>query len=123
MSAMSSSVNDERTAPIYRSAITTMTWGFRIAAAILMVGLAVALAKQEELEHQVDPFADILPAILDGKAAGIIDLAIVAIMLTPLITVVTVLVGFRRIGDRRYTLCSFLVLCILGVSVLLSLLR
>jgi uncharacterized membrane protein len=123
MSAMSSSVNDERTAPIYRSAITTMTWGFRIAAAILMVGLAVALAKQEELEHQVDPFADILPAILDGKAAGIIDLAIVAIMLTPLITVVTVAIGFRRIGDRRYTLCSFLVLCILGVSVLLSLLR
>jgi len=123
MSATSTAVNDERTAPIYRSAITTMTWGFRIAAGILMIGLVVALAKHEELEHQADPFADILPAILDGKAAGIIDLAIVSIMLTPLITVVTVAIGFRRIGDRRYTLCSFLVLGILGVSVLLSLVR
>jgi uncharacterized membrane protein len=123
MSAPDIAVDDERTAPIYRSAITSMTWGFRIAAGILIVGLAVALAKQEELEHQADPFGDVVPAILDGKAAGIIDLAILAIMLTPLVTVVTVAFGFRRIGDRRFTLCSFLVLCILGVSVLLSLLR
>ena len=123
MSAPASVSGDERMAPIYRAAITTMTWGFRLAAGILLVGLAVALARQEELEHQADPFADIVPAILDGKAAGIIDLAIIAIMLTPLVTVVTVAVGFRRIGDRRYALCSFLVLGILGVSVALSLIR
>ena len=100
-----------------------MTWGFRIAAGILVTGLAVALAKQEALEHRADPFADVFPAILDGESSGIIDLAIIAIMLTPLVTAVTVAAGFRRIGDRRYTICSFLVLGILGISVLLSLVR
>ena len=123
MSAQVPEIGDQRTAPIYRSAIVTMTWGFRIAAGILVVGLVVALAKREALEQRADPFVDVIPAILDGNASGIVDLAIIAILLTPLVTVVNVALGFRRIGDRRYTLASFLVLGILGVSVLLSLLR
>lgn len=115
--------DDQRIAPIYRSAITVMTWGFRIAAALLIAGLAVAAAKREVIGHRVDPFREILPKIFDGKAAGIIDLAILAIMVTPLVTVVVVAVGFHRAGDRRYARCSLLVLGILGISVVLSLLR
>jgi uncharacterized membrane protein len=115
--------DDQRIAPIYRSAIRVMTWGFRIAAALLIVGLAVAAAKREAIGHRVDPFRQIFPNIIDGKAAGIIDLAILAIMVTPLVTVIVVAVGFQRAGDRRYALCSFLVLGILGISVVLSLLR
>jgi uncharacterized membrane protein len=115
--------HDEQLAPVYRAAITVMTWGFRVGAAILVLGLAVAAAKRESLQHKVDPFVDIIPKILDGKAAGIIDLAIVVLMATPLLTVVTVAVTFRRVGDRRYAMISFMVLGILAISVLLSLLR
>jgi uncharacterized membrane protein len=61
--------------------------------------------------------------LLDGKAAGIIDLAILALMITPLATVITVAAGFFRAGDRRYGWLSVLVLGILGISVVLSLLR
>jgi uncharacterized membrane protein len=125
MSAPSQSTceQDDRLAPVYRAAITVMTWGFRAGAALLVVGLVTAAAKREPIGHEVDPFSEILPSILDGKAAGIIDLAILALMVTPIVTVVTVAVGFRRAGDRRYSLLSFVVLGILGVSVLLSLIR
>lgn len=110
-------------APIYRNAITVLTYGFRTGAALLVVGLVVALLKREELNHEVDPFGEVIPAILDGKAAGIVDLAILAMMATPLLTVLVVARGFFAAGDRRYGVCSLLVLGILGVSVVLSLLR
>lgn len=114
---------DEQLAPVFRAAIAVMTWGFRIGAALLVLGLAVAAAKRESLQHEVDPFVDIIPKILDGKAAGIIDLAIVVLMATPLLTVISVAFSFRRVGDRRYATISFMVLGILAISVLLSLLR
>jgi uncharacterized membrane protein len=108
---------------IYRSAILVLTWGFRIGAAVLAVGLALALAKQEALSHEADPFRDVIPAIFDGKAVGIIDLAILCLMATPLATVLIVAVGFFRAGDRRYGAITLLVLGVLCVSVTLSLMR
>jgi uncharacterized membrane protein len=122
-SPQSTCQQDDRLAPVYRAAITVMTWGFRTGAALLVIGLAIAAAKRESINHEVDPFSEIFPNIFDGKAAGIIDLAILALMVTPLITVVTVAVGFRRAGDRRCSHLSFVVLGILGISVLLSMLR
>jgi len=115
--------SEQHVAPIYRAAITTMTWGFRSAAALLMLGLLLALVKGESLERRVDSLEDSVPAILDGKAAGFIDLAILTIMVTPLFTVTAVALGFHRAGDRRYAVCSLLVLGILGISVVLSLIR
>jgi uncharacterized membrane protein len=115
--------NDDQLAPVYRAAITIMTWGFRIGAALLVLGLAVAAIKQESLRHEVDPFSEIFPKILDGEAAGIIDLAIVVLMATPLLTVIAVAVALRRAGDRRYSNASFMVLGVLAISVVLSLLR
>ncbi|MCC6791628.1 MAG: DUF1634 domain-containing protein [Thermomicrobiales bacterium] len=115
--------NEEQLAPVYRAAIAVMTWGFRIGAALLVVGLAVAAAKRESIRNEVDPFADILPKIFDGEAAGIIDLAIVVLMATPLLTVIAVALAFRRAGDRRYANASLMVLGVLAISVILSLLR
>jgi hypothetical protein len=115
--------NEEQLGPVYRAAITIMTWGFRTGAALLVIGLAVAAAKRESIKTEVDPFVDIFPKIFDGTAAGIIDLAIVVLMATPLLTVITVAVALRRAGDRRYSTASFLVLGVLAVSVILSFLR
>lgn len=125
MSAPSPTVEppEEPLAPVFRIAATVMTWGFRTGAALLVVGLALAAAKRDPLGHEVDPFLDIIPAILDGNPAGIIDLAIVVLMATPLLTVIVVAIAFQRIGDRRYAVVSYLVLAVLAISVLLSLLR
>jgi uncharacterized membrane protein len=114
---------DPALAPVYLSAIRVLNGGFRVGAALLIIGLVVAAAKRESLNHEVESFGQVFPAVFDGKASGIIDLAILTLMITPLITVVVVATGFMRAGDRRYGLLSFVVLGVLGVSVTLSLLR
>jgi uncharacterized membrane protein len=110
-------------APIYRSVIATLTWGFRIGAALLVVGLVVAAIKGESLNRKADSLADVLPAVFDGKASGIVDLAILWMVATPVAGVVTTALGFFRIGDRRYGALSLVVLSVLAVSISLSLFR
>ena len=56
-------------------------------------------------------------------AFAVIDLAILWFMLTPVATVIVVAVSFWRLGDRRYALCSLVVLAILGTSIALALNR
>ncbi|HEY7032864.1 MAG TPA: DUF1634 domain-containing protein [Thermomicrobiales bacterium] len=110
-------------APIYRSVITVLTWGFRLGAALLIVGLVVAAIKGEPLNRKAERFADVLPAVFDGKASGIVDLAILCLVATPVASVVATALGFFRIGDRRYGTLSLVVLCVLAVSISLSLFR
>ena len=108
-------------APLYGAAIAVLTWGFRIGAALLAAGLALALVRREPLNREADPFAEVLPAVLEGRAAGIVDLAILWFMVTPVVTVIVVAGGFLRAGDRRYAVLSLLVLAVLGVSIALAL--
>lgn len=107
-------------APLYGAAVAVLTWGFRLGAALLVVGLVVALARREELNRSADPFAEVLPAVFDGRAAGVVDLAIIWLMGTPVAAVLVVAGGFFRLGDRRYGLLSLLVLAILGGSIALA---
>jgi uncharacterized membrane protein len=116
--------DDERSlAGLYRSSITVLSVGFKTGAGLLVLGLVVALLRREPLNDRVDSFEDVPRKLLEGSAAGIIDLAILAIMATPLATVVTVAIGFFRAGDRRYGWLSLVVLGILGISVILALIR
>jgi hypothetical protein len=107
--------------PVYQAARLTCVWGFRLGAALLACGVVVALAKGEPLGRQADPFGEVLDEIRAGHAAGIIDLAILWFMFTPVATVIIVAASFWRLGDRRYALLSLVVLVILGVSVALAL--
>jgi uncharacterized membrane protein len=113
----------ERLAPLYHAARTLFYWGFRIGAAILALGMVVALVKREPIGHEADSFGDLAVALRAGHASGIIDLAILWFMATPVVTVLVVAVSFWRLGDRRYALLSLVVLAILGVSIGLSLNR
>lgn len=113
----------ERLAPLYDAARTLFYWGFRLGAALLALGIVVALLKREPIGHEADSFGDLAAALRAGHASGIIDLAILWFMATPVVTVLVVGVSFWRLGDRRYALLSLLVLGILGVSIALSLNR
>ena len=109
--------------PIYRSAVTIRSLGFRLGAVLLAIGLLVAIVKQESLERTAEAYPDILPSVFDGDANGIISLAIVTLVATPVVTVLTVAIGFLRVGDRRFGVLSLFVLGVLGISISLSLFR
>jgi uncharacterized membrane protein len=113
----------ERLEPLYDAAVKTLFWGFRLGAALLAVGIVAALVKREPLGHEADPLADVVATVRAGSASGIIDLAILWFMLTPVATVIVVAASFWRLGDRRYALLSLIVLAILGASVALALNR
>jgi uncharacterized membrane protein len=113
----------ERLEPLYDAAVKTLFWGFRLGAALLALGIVVALLKGEPLGHEADPIPDVISMVRAGYASGIIDLAILWFMLTPVVTVIVVAASFWRLGDRRYALLSLIVLAILGASVALALNR
>lgn len=112
-----------RLTPLYEAAGFTLTWGWRLGAVLLAAGIGAALVKGEPLGHEAEPFAGVLAAVRAGRAAGIIDLAILWFMLTPVATVMVVGASFWRLGDRRYAALSLVVLAILGASIALTLSR
>lgn len=112
-----------RLAPIYDAAVWVLTWGFRVGAGTLAIGVVLALIKREPLAREADRIVDVPAAIMAGQAAGVIDLAILWFMAIPVVTVVVMAASFWRLDDRRYALLSLVVLAILGVSIALALNR
>ncbi len=108
--------------PIYRSAGLVLTWGFRIAATLLAAGLLLAAIQDDDLSEKAEPIPDIVANLFDGESSALVDLAIVAMVLTPVAAVIAIALGFSRIADRRYTMVSFFVLAVLGVSIAVSML-
>jgi uncharacterized membrane protein len=113
----------ERLAPTYAVAGAVLLWSFRVGAALLVLGILLAVVRGEPLGRELDPLGEILPALREGHAAGVVDLAILWLMASPVFAVVAVAAGFLRLGDRRYALLSLLVLAVLAASILLALLR
>ncbi len=113
----------ERLAPTYATAGRVLGWSFRVGAGLLTVGLVLAFVRGEPLGREVDPLGEIGPALGAGHAAGVVDLAILWLMASPIFAVIAVAVGFLRLGDRRYALLSLLVLAVLAASIGLALLR
>ncbi len=109
--------------PIYARVARTLRLGFRIAAGLLALGIAIALIRSQPLEREVDPLGDIPGRLVDLHSAAFIDLAIIAIVLTPLAAVGTIWVGFRRAGEDRFALYAAGVLTILAISIALALTR
>jgi uncharacterized membrane protein len=98
-------------------------WGFRVSAAILALGVAVTLIRGDELETEATSFTNIVPDLIDGRGSAIVSLAILAMMVTPVATVIVVALGFSRIRDHRYARISMVVLAVLAVSIIASFFR
>lgn len=109
-------------APIYRLASLVLTWGFRVAAILLAGGIGVALVRQEPLSSRAEPLPKVIDSLLDGQASGIVNMAILAMIATPVLTTLAVAIGFLRLGDRLYAALSLVVLTILGTSIAVALL-
>lgn len=109
-----------RLEPLYHSTRLVLTWSFRIGAAILLIGIVLALIQRTPLNHATTGFSQVIPSISRGEAAGVVDLAILWLMASPVFAVIVVAVGFFRSGERRYGVVSLLVLLVLGISIALA---
>ena len=122
-SAAESINTGQDTTPIRKEVAVVLEWGFRISATLLGIGLLLAALQDAPLGEKAVRFGDIMPDLLDGQATAIVSLAILAMIATPVVAVLTVARGFRRLGDRRYALTSFIVLLVLAAAIASSLLR
>lgn len=108
-------------AHLRRLAANVLETGFRVAVAIMAVGLILALIRQEPLPSTLEQPAGIARGIVEGEPQAIIGLGIIAIILTPFASTIAITGAFLRQGDRRYATISGLVLLILLTSIGLSL--
>ena len=97
-----------------------LTWGFRISAALLLLGLIVSAIQGEELHTSLESVPELASEISDGNGAGIVGLSILVMLATPIASTISVAVNSMRIGDRRYAAITTAVLTILIISAAIS---
>ena len=108
-------------ASLHQRVITVLTWGWRIGAGLLVLGLALTLVRGEQLPGKALLPNAILADLLAGRAAGVVDLAIILLIATPVVATAVVALGFWQRHDKRYTAITLLVLLVLILSVVVSL--
>jgi uncharacterized membrane protein len=108
---------------VYEEAIKSLHYGFFVAAGLFVVGVAWSVVERQALATDILPFQKIPGELLDGNPAAVIDLSILALMLTPVVTVLLIAINFYRLNERRYAVFALLVLVTLAVSIIISLVR
>lgn len=108
---------------VYRIARGALIAGFLITLALVAVTLVLAVATGDPVAESTMAVADLPAAVRDGDPSAVAQLAIFAIVLTPVLTTLAVSVGFLWIGDRRFAGISVLVLVVLSASMVVALLR
>ncbi|MEJ7839458.1 MAG: DUF1634 domain-containing protein [Thermomicrobiales bacterium] len=106
--------------PVALAAMATLNWGFRVAATLLLIGVAISLARQDALVSELPTLGSMFGEVVDLHGSGFIGLSIFAIVVTPVVTTLSIGIGFYRAGNRRYGAMTMVVLLILAFSVVWS---
>lgn len=108
---------------VYRIARSCLIAGFAATVALVAVALVLVGVTGDPIETATMALGDLPGALRDGEPGAFAELAMFAIVLTPVVTTVGLIVGFARIGDRTYAGVSALVLLVLSVSITIALVR
>jgi uncharacterized membrane protein len=108
-------------APLRRRTNTVLQIGFRVSAALIVIGIVVAVLKQEPLPNTLGSPRVLFRALLNGEPGGIIGLGILSVILTPFVSTVVIVLAFLQSGDRRYARIGAIVLAVLCIAVIVSL--
>lgn len=107
--------------PVIERAVTVFRAGFRGSAAFLIVGIGLVVIRSESLPSHLAPLNEVISGLIGGSAASFITLGILAMILTPVVSTVTICLTFFQQGDQRYARLTAVVLLILILSISLSL--
>ena len=97
---------------IYQSAIQVLRGGFALSAIVLVIGAAWSIVDRHPLSTEVLPFQEIPGALTDGNPYAVIDLGILVMMLTPVLTVLVIALNFSRLGERKFVTLNFVYLAL-----------
>lgn len=108
-------LRERRSTFLYRWIIRIMTAGFWLSVSLILIGLVVALIRGEPVGDEVDALSRVVPEALRLESQGVIDLGILALLLTPAATVVVALVLAIRQRDLVFVgTCIMLLVILLG---------
>ena len=108
---------------IFDRAIQVLRAGFAASAVLLIGGIIWSLVERRAFDARVLPFRQLPGAIADGDPTAIVDLGIIAMMLTPVVLTLVIAWEFSKLGERRFAIISLLVLIVLLISIAISLFR
>ena len=103
--------------PVAETAVTTLTWGFRVAACLFALGVILSFARRDPLASTLPTLGAIFDEVIDFRGTGFIGLAIFAVVITPVVTTLSIAIAFLRLGNRRYGMLTLVVLAILAFSI------
>lgn len=108
---------DPASASIAHAATSVLTWGFRLAAMLFVIGLGLLVIRDDPVPSSLAPLPELLDDVGAGRAIGFLGLSILTIIVTPLVTAMVAVVNFARLYDRRYAVVAGVVLSLLGIAI------
>jgi uncharacterized membrane protein len=112
-------VTSDREAALYRSVAWTLRAGLLLSIAVMAVGLALAEGRGSTETSRVLPLDRIVPRLLHGDPAAVLDTGIVLLFLSPLVAIVVAFAGFCWERDGRFVAISggLILLALAGIAV------
>lgn len=98
-----------------------LTWGFRLSAALILIGIVRSLIDRQPLDSHLATPEELVMGMRTATPGSFLALGIIAMILVPLVSSLTIAITFFRRHDARYGRITLLVLLILGLSLSLSL--
>jgi len=103
------------------AAIKVLSTGWRLSFALIIVGLVIAILRDEPLVHELGSITHIFDQLMTGHSNGFLGLGILVMILSPIVSSATIAVSFFRIGDQRFGIITSAVFIVLVVSIAVSL--
>ncbi len=100
-----------------------LTVGVIVALALMIVAVIMAILQPHRLSGQTMPIQELPAALIEGSPMAFFGLGILALLITPPLRELVLLIGYARQRRWLFVIIAVIVLVILGLSVFLSLTR
>lgn len=106
---------------MYRTISAVLRWGIYFSLTAMVVGLGLLALTPGPTLFQPLPFREILAGVFRLQALAWLNLGVLILLVTPVLRVVTTLIGFAATREWTFAAVSAFVLAVLFIGYLLAL--